>query len=204
MSTPSTINYRDPLPSPFSSLTPLDNDSRAADGKSLVNPLSRKEGHPDGKERSEWYERYPEEIDESNNAFDFHIYYSSARQMDHARKLHERIRREFPELRVYRFWDKPVGPHPVPMFEVNTFTPAQFGAFFGFLVAYRGDLSVLIHPNTDNELADHTTKATWMGPPYPLNVEPLRVHTGRFLFDQQRQQGKQLEGDEKKETDVVR
>jgi hypothetical protein len=29
---------------------------------------------------------------------------------------------------------------PVPR---QTFTPAQFGALFGFLVAYRGDLSVL-------------------------------------------------------------
>lgn len=44
--------------------------------------------------------------------------YISAAQTAHARKLHERIRREFPELRVYRFWDRPVGPHPVPMFEV--------------------------------------------------------------------------------------
>jgi len=43
------------------------------------------------------------------------------------------------------------------MFEVNTFTPAQFGAFFGFLTAYRGDLNVLIHPNTDDELADHVS-----------------------------------------------
>lgn len=103
--------------------------------------------------------------------------------MDHARKLHERIRREFPELRVYKFWEVssstiaripsraltnlsrrqiPVGPHAVPMceaptynltsreellsrsfslVEVNTFTPAQFGALFGFLVAFRGGLS---------------------------------------------------------------
>ncbi|GAA5919324.1 hypothetical protein JCM6882_002776 [Rhodosporidiobolus microsporus] len=187
MTSPLSVTYRDPLPSASfpSTLAPLTED-RAPDGKSLVNPPRAG--------TSEWYERYPEELDESNNAFDFHIYYSSPRQTEHARKLHERIRREFPELRVYRLWEQPVGPHPVPMFEVNTFTPAQFGAFFGFLVAYRGDLSILIHPNTDNELADHTTKATWMGPPYPLNVEPLRAHTGRFLFDQKKEQQAQQEG----------
>ncbi|BGP14083.1 hypothetical protein JCM10213_002378 [Rhodosporidiobolus nylandii] len=170
-------SYRDPLQSlPASALAqPLDDEARAADGKSLLNP-QREDGG-----RSEWYERYPEEIDESNNAFDFHIYYSTPSQLEHARRLHERIRREFPELRVYRFWERPVGPHPVPMFEVNTFTPAQFGAFFGFLVAYRGDLSVLIHPNTDNELADHTTKATWMGQPWPLDTSFLRGDTGRFV-----------------------
>jgi aromatic ring-cleaving dioxygenase len=28
-----------------------------------------------------------------------------------------------PELRIYRVWDRPIGPHPVAMFEVNIFTP---------------------------------------------------------------------------------
>ncbi|GAA5871590.1 hypothetical protein JCM8547_007091 [Rhodosporidiobolus lusitaniae] len=177
--------YRNPLPSPaYADLPQLDHDARNADGKSLVNP-PRVGGEGD---RSEWYERYPEELDESNNAFDFHIYYASTAQTAHARAMHERIRREFPELRVYKFWDRPVGPHPVPMFEVNTFTPAQFGAFFGFLVAYRGDLSVLIHPNTDNELADHTTKATWMGQPYPLITDILKEARGRFLWDRKKKQ----------------
>ncbi|POY74382.1 hypothetical protein BMF94_2576 [Rhodotorula taiwanensis] len=166
--------YRDPLATlpTAAAQTPLSED-RQADGKSLVNP-------PRSDDRfSEWYESYPEEFEQENNAFDFHIYYASSAQTDHARKLHERIRREFPELRVYRFWDKPVGPHPVPMFEVNTFTPAQFGALFGFLVAYRGDLS--IHPNTTStELLDHTVRATWMGQPYPLVTDVLREHEARF------------------------
>lgn len=30
-----------------------------------------------------------------------------------------------PELRIYRVWDKPIGPHPVAMFEVNIFTPGK-------------------------------------------------------------------------------
>ncbi|GAA6048961.1 hypothetical protein JCM3770_007139 [Rhodotorula araucariae] len=164
--------YRDPLASLPVDLPAL-TDERNADGKSLVNP-PRPNPSP-------WYTSYPEELDETNNAFDFHVYYASKAQTEHARRLHERIRREFPELRVYRFWETPVGPHPVPMFEVNTFTPEQFGALFGFLVAYRGDLSVLIHPNThESELLDHTTKATWMGERYPLILEPLREHVGRF------------------------
>ena len=60
-----------------------------------------------------------------------------------------------PELRIYRVWDKPVGPHPVAMFEVNLFTPAQFGAFIPWLVINRGPLSALVHPNTDDEERDH-------------------------------------------------
>ena len=53
-----------------------------------------------------------------------------------------------PELRIYRFWTGPLGPHPIAMFEVNLFTPAQFGAFIPWLVINRGPLSALVHPNT--------------------------------------------------------
>lgn len=82
-----------------------------------------------------------------------------------------------PELRIYRFWEKPVGPHPYAMFEVNLFTPAQFGAFVSWLVIWRGNLSVLVHPNTDeegldseSELRNHTQRATWMGEKVPLDL----------------------------------
>ncbi|GAA5862927.1 hypothetical protein JCM3774_006689 [Rhodotorula dairenensis] len=172
---PPAALYRDPLATLSAAAARGSlSEERAADGKSLLNP-PREDSN-----LSEWYDSYPEEFEPSNNAFDFHVYYASAAQTDHARKLHERIRREFPEMRVYRFWEKPVGPHPVPMFEVNTFTPSQFGALFGFLVAYRGDLSVLIHPNTtSSELLDHTVRATWMGPPYPLLTDVLREHEAR-------------------------
>jgi aromatic ring-cleaving dioxygenase len=57
------------------------------------------------------------------------------------------------------------------MFEVNIFTPAQFGAFIPWLVINRGPLSVLIHPNSVDPVTggpadparDHTQRATWMG-----------------------------------------
>lgn len=70
------------------------------------------------------------------------------------------------------------------MFEVNIFTPEQFGAFIPWLVINRGPLSALIHPNTEaengeekgDEERDHTQRAIWMGQPLPLN---LRVFRGR-------------------------
>ena len=49
------------------------------------------------------------------------------------------------------------------MFEVNVFTPKQFGAFIPWLVVNRGPLSALVHPNTDDPARDHTQRATWMG-----------------------------------------
>jgi len=86
-----------------------------------------------------------------------------------------------PELRIYTFWDKPIGPHPIAMFEVNLFTPAQFGAFVSWLTIWRGPLSALIHPNTTEDQEDpsidmaaverrnHSQRATWMGEKVPLD-----------------------------------
>ncbi|KAM0792523.1 hypothetical protein ACM66B_005192 [Microbotryomycetes sp. NB124-2] len=169
MSSSAVQPFEHPAPDPLAGIdqsTAL-SDEKAPDGKSLVNPPR------DG--RSVWYESCPELFTTKNNIFDFHIYYNlnSKGQVEHARKLHERLRREFPELRIYKFWEQAVGPHPTAMFEVNTFTPAQTGALLSFLVVYRGGLS--IHPNTDNEYRDHTDRATWMGQPYPLITEMLRA-----------------------------
>jgi aromatic ring-cleaving dioxygenase len=96
-----------------------------------------------------------------------------------------------PELRIYRLFNQPVGPHVTAMFEVNIHTPAQFGAFIPWLVIHRGPLSALIHPNTDTgvevdeemdgegdgdgdgrgeEERNHTQRATWMGERIPLDL----------------------------------
>ncbi|KAJ9151364.1 DOPA 4,5-dioxygenase [Pleurostoma richardsiae] len=148
-------------------------EEKTADGKSLKNPETGV--------LSKAYETFPDPLDKGRRGgFDIHIYYfqNNEQQTKYARELHERIRREFPELRIYRFWDRPVGPHPVSMFEVNLFTPAQFGAFIPWLTIWRGPLSVLIHPNTEEEGVDHwtgeyrnhTQRATWMGDKLPLDT----------------------------------
>lgn len=82
-----------------------------------------------------------------------------------------------PELRIYTFFDKPVGPHPVAMFEVNLFTPAQFGAFVPWLVINRGPLSALIHPNTHEteDERNHTQRATWLGDRIPLDLRIFKL-----------------------------
>ncbi|KIJ55334.1 hypothetical protein M422DRAFT_23935 [Sphaerobolus stellatus SS14] len=151
---------------PYKGAEPLPTEY-AADGKSLVNVPGPK---------SEYYERFPKPFSPNNNGFDFHIYYQQnvPAHVEHAKALHERIRREFPELRIYKFWDKPVGPHPVAMFEVNVFDTAQTGALFSFLAVNRGPCSVLIHPNTDDHYRDHTELATWMGEKWPLYTDMLK------------------------------
>lgn len=103
-------------------------------------------------------------------------------QDTYARQLWERIRREFPELRIYRIWDRPIGPHAMAMFEVNLFTPAQFGAFVPWLALWRGPLSALVHPNTtepwmregERELRNHTEQAIWLGERLPVDGSIFR------------------------------
>ncbi|KAK2600113.1 hypothetical protein QQS21_005128 [Conoideocrella luteorostrata] len=178
MATPVIYTYPSPLAG-FENAPPLSTDKQD-DGKSLVNPTRAG--------RSAAYDSFTAPLDNGiRGGFDVHIYYfqNSAEQTKYARELWERIRREFPELRVYRFWDRPVGPHPVAMFEVNVFSPAEFGAFVAWLAIWRGPLSVLIHPNTipaegeseaDAQLRDHTQRAIWMGERLPLDPAPLISH----------------------------
>ena len=58
--------------------------------------------------------------------------------------------------------------------QVNVFTPHQFGAFVSWLVIARGPLSVLVHPNTGDAYRDHSQRASWLGTPWPLNLDIMR------------------------------
>ncbi|KAL4873615.1 hypothetical protein BDV12DRAFT_182383 [Aspergillus spectabilis] len=147
-------------------------EERNDDGKSLKNPQHGV--------LSKAYEVFPDPLSKGRQGgFDIHVYHfqNNPDQVSFARALWERIRREFPELRIYTFWDKPVGPHPVAMFEVNLFTPAQFGAFIPWLVIHRGPLSVLLHPNTveSEDERNHTQRATWLGDRIPLDLRIFKI-----------------------------
>jgi hypothetical protein len=75
------------------------------DGKSLRNIPGPK---------SAAYDEFMPPIRPDKNGFDFHIYYiqTAEAEVRYAKELHERIRREFPEFRIYRLWDKPIGSVP--------------------------------------------------------------------------------------------
>ncbi|KAK0850760.1 hypothetical protein LTR91_010056 [Friedmanniomyces endolithicus] len=170
MADPSLYTYPSPLEG-YEDLEPLPTETVTSgpDAKSYINdPV---------KQRSPAYTEFTSPLSNgTRGGFDVHIYclQTDASEFAFATALHERIRREFPELRVYRVWDRPVGPHPVGMFEVNVFTPEQFGAFIPWLVINRGPLSAVVHPNTGDDVRDHTQRATWMGQPIPLQMGTLR------------------------------
>lgn len=66
--------------------------------------------------------------------------------------------------------DAPVGPHPIPQFEIHFDAPVR-GAVERVLVA--SGLTALIHPLTDDDLADHTTLGHWIGTPIALDLSVL-------------------------------
>ena len=40
--------------------------------------------------------------------------------------------------------------------------------------SHRGDLTVLVHPNTGQELEDHRDRAIWLGPSETLDLSILK------------------------------
>ncbi|KAF2671072.1 hypothetical protein BT63DRAFT_208026 [Microthyrium microscopicum] len=163
MSAPFDYEYPSPIDG-YENLPALP-EEKAEDGKSYVNPPSES--------LSPSYNSFTAPLsNDRRGGFDVHVYFqqNDEWQIKYAQELWERIRREFPELRIYRVWDKPVGPHPTAMFEVNIFTPAQFGAFIPWLMIHRGPLSALLHPNTGDDYRDHTQRAAWLGTPVSLNL----------------------------------
>lgn len=66
--------------------------------------------------------------------------------------------------------DRPVGPHPIPQFEIH-FAEASRGGVIAAIEAT--GLTALVHPLTDDDLADHTTLAHWIGAPLELDLAVL-------------------------------
>jgi DOPA 4,5-dioxygenase len=105
-----------------------------------------------------------------------HVYFRDDGEREQALALRDRIGAAF-EARLGRVWDKPVGPHPIPMYQV-VFSTDQFATLVPFLMLERDGLSVLVHPETGDDVADHSAHALWLGAPLPLDLEILRRPTG--------------------------
>jgi len=99
-----------------------------------------------------------------------HIYHSDE-QRPAAEALRAYFAAERPDvLFVGRMTSGGVGPHPIPQFEVH-FLEASRSAVVAAIEA--SGLRALVHPLTDDDLADHTTHAEWIGEPLELDVTTL-------------------------------
>jgi len=100
-----------------------------------------------------------------------HIYYDPTSTRPVAEALRAEIAARF-DVVLGRWHDVPVGPHPQAMYQI-ALQPAVFAELAGFLALHRHGLTVLIHPNTGDEVADHRDHAMWLGAILPLNLAAL-------------------------------
>ena len=88
-----------------------------------------------------------------------------------------------PQIRfVGRMVDEPVGPHPIPQYEIH-FDGSARESVIALIVA--SGLRALVHPLTDDDLADHTTLGHWLGEPVALNTsvfDPPGANQGAARF----------------------
>ena len=104
-----------------------------------------------------------------------HIYYDQ-QSWQLAERLHQQLSNmlvdgSFEDLvLVGHMYDRGVGPHPIPQFEIQFYESAV--PRIKEILKATG-LTCLVHPLTDDDVADHTTLAQWIGEPVPLDESVL-------------------------------
>ena len=98
-----------------------------------------------------------------------HIYYSGD-DRPAASALRNHFAADPAILFVGAMTDRGVGPHPIPQYEVHFLERSRDSVIAAIEAA---GLRALVHPLTDDDLADHTTLAHWIGEPLELDVTVL-------------------------------
>src|SRR5262245_17805127 len=116
-----------------------------------------------------------------------HIYYE-LHDRERARRLHQHfvsgngVKCSANVLFVGEMRDVNVGPHPKPQFEIHFLREALPRVL---AIVKASGLTALIHPLTDDDLADHTLSALWIGDPLPLDhsvLDPPGINQGIARF----------------------
>ena len=94
---------------------------------------------------------------------DYHAHvYFDAETREPARRLREAVEERFDDIAMGRWHEKPVGPHPCWSYQI-AFKPALFAELVPWLALNRRGLTVFIHPETGDDLADHRDHCLWLG-----------------------------------------
>ena len=104
-----------------------------------------------------------------------HVYFD-ADTIDQARALCEQAAQLFP-LKMGRVHERPVGPHPDWSCQL-AFGPQMIGEVLPWLARNRKGLVVFLHPDTGDDLLDHTEHAIWMGAMRPLDLSVFQSTKG--------------------------
>ena len=101
-----------------------------------------------------------------------HVYFD-ANSVDAARALCEQASQRF-AIPMGRVHERPVGPHPQWSCQL-AFEPAHFAEVVPWLAIHRGELDVLVHTLSGDDLRDHTQGVMWLGNSYTLKTEMFKA-----------------------------
>ena len=110
-----------------------------------------------------------------------HVYYDPVATRGQAETLRARVAERF-SVRLGRWFDTPIGPHGQAMFQI-AFRKPLFPTLTPWLMLNHGDLSILIHPNSDNQRMDHLQHGLWLG--RQVRIYGDRLPDGRLEDDEQ-------------------
>ena len=107
---------------------------------------------------------------DSITGYHAHVYYD-ADSKTAAAALRAAVETRF-EVRVGRWHDDPIGPHPMGSYQI-AFAPALFGEIVPWLALNRRGLTVFVHPETGDDVPDHSDHAIWLGPQQAIDLSVL-------------------------------
>lgn len=96
-----------------------------------------------------------------------HVYFDEGSR-EPAQALRDAVSAGF-DIEMGRWHERPVGPHPMWSYQV-AFKPGLFDTLVPWLMLNRGDLIILLHPNTGEDLEDHCDRPVWFGDRQELDL----------------------------------
>ncbi len=100
-----------------------------------------------------------------------HVYFNPG-AAEAARQVREEVEARF-DVQMGRWHERAIGPHPMWSYQI-AFGPAVFGEILPWLTVNRRGLTVFVHPETGDDIPDHTDHAVWLGEKMDLNLDALR------------------------------
>src|ERR1044071_7824136 len=102
-----------------------------------------------------------------------HVYFDKTSRSSAAEFRKKLIENFGAQIRIHGLIDEPIGPHPLPMFEVPL-RSEDFATVVPWTMLTHGRHSILVHPITGSDLADHRDHPIWIGPQLPLDLTVLK------------------------------
>jgi DOPA 4,5-dioxygenase len=107
---------------------------------------------------------------ESITGYHAHVYYDGDSKTA-AAALRAEVEGRF-DVRMGRWHDDPIGPHPMGSYQI-AFAPALFADIVPWLALNRRGLTIFLHPETGDDVPDHSDHAIWLGTQQDIDLSAL-------------------------------